>query len=112
MRDFLRFIHQLWLILYFLRGVILTLLVLLLTCAAVVAIAEEMPVGMSLYFMLVTALTIGYGDIIPVTFWGRLASLAGGIAGVLSMGIVIAVANRALERAYREKIETHRRKNS
>jgi voltage-gated potassium channel len=93
-------------------GLTTRLLVLLLVCAIVVAIAEKMPVRQAVYFMLVTALTIGYGDITPATPLGRAASITAGAIGVLNTGIIVAVATRALERAYRERREADDRKAS
>ena len=96
MRDFLRFLRQLLLILHFLRGILFTFLLLLIICVVVIAFAEGMPIRQAIYFVLVTALTIGYGDVTAATMLGRMASVAAGILGVLANGIVVAVAVRAL----------------
>ena len=69
----------------------------------VVVLAEEIPVGQAVYFVLVTTLTIGYGDITPATAWGRVASVAAGVFGVLATGIGIAAAVHALSQAVQEK---------
>ena len=102
MNDFLRFLRQLWIVIHFLRGVVLSLLLLLLVCAITVSISEGMPLRTAVYFILVTALTIGYGDITPVTPLGRITSVAAGIIGIVCTGIVIAASVRSLERAYRD----------
>jgi hypothetical protein len=107
MHDFFRFVRHLWFVLHFLRGVVLSLLLLLAICAITVAIAEDMPVRTAVYFILITALTIGYGDIALVTPWARLASVAAGLIGVVSTGIVVAAAVLALKRAYRETHGPH-----
>ena len=102
MRDFLRFLRHLWKVIHFLRGVVVSLLLLLLFCAILVAVSEGMPLREAVYFVLITALTIGYGDITPATPLGRVASVAAGIIGIVSTGIVVAASVRALERSYRE----------
>ncbi|MDG5816004.1 potassium channel family protein [Chitinispirillales bacterium ANBcel5] len=51
----------------------------------------------SLYFMFITSMTIGYGDITPVTPSGKILSVVGGILGILTTGIVVAVALQALK---------------
>jgi voltage-gated potassium channel len=51
----------------------------------------------SLYFSAVTALTIGYGDLVPHSILGRCASLLLGLLGITLTGIVAAAAVRALE---------------
>jgi voltage-gated potassium channel len=53
--------------------------------------------GESLYFSAVTALTIGYGDIVPHTFLGRTASLLLGLLGITLTGIIAGAAVRALQ---------------
>jgi len=74
-RDFQRFVQHLFNALYLVRGAMLAFLLLLLACAIVVAIAEGMSFGNSMYFVLITALTVGYGDIVPTTMWGRMVRL-------------------------------------
>lgn len=50
----------------------------------------------SLYLAAATALTIGYGDLAPVTIWGRVIAIALGIEGLILMGVVVAAAVAAL----------------
>lgn len=50
----------------------------------------------SLYLAAITSLTIGYGDLAPVTVWGRVIAVALGIEGFVFMGIVVAAAVAAL----------------
>jgi voltage-gated potassium channel len=109
-RDFQRFFRHFFGTLYFVRGALLAFLLLLLACAIVVAIAEGMSFGNATYFVLVTALTVGYGDIVPTTMWGRIASLAAGVIGLLAFGIIVAVNTRALKEFVEENIREHNTK--
>ena len=104
MRDFLRFMRYLFGIIYFLRGILLSFGLLMLVCVFVIRHSENMPWGESIYFVLVTALTIGYGDITPETPLGRIVSITAGVIGLLMTGIVIASAVRALTMAMQEKV--------
>lgn len=104
MRDFIRFIRNLFEIVYFIRGIILTFALLLLICVVVISLAEGLPFGRATYFVLITALTIGYGDVTPMTPLGRITSVAAGIFGLLVTGIVVAVAVRALTQSVQQKI--------
>jgi hypothetical protein len=103
MRDFLLFLRYLFRIIHFARGILLSLGLLLLICVLVFSRAEGVAFREGVYFVLITALTIGYGDITPETAWGRIASVAAGVIGVLITGMVIAAAVRALGQALQIK---------
>ncbi|SAL00968.1 Ion channel [Caballeronia calidae] len=57
--------------------------------------------GETLYFCSVTALTIGYGDVVATTAIGRALSVLLGLYGVLVTGVTTAVAVFAVQRAAR-----------
>jgi len=79
------------------RGVILMLAMALLFCTVMIARVEDTPFGDALYFTLITGLTIGYGDITPTTAAGRFVSILAGVIGVIFVGLVVAIATRALK---------------
>jgi voltage-gated potassium channel len=106
-RDFQRFVQHFFGALYFVRGAMLVFLVLLLVCASAVAIAEGMSFGNAMYFVLITALTVGYGDIVPTTMWGKIASVAAGVIGLLLFGIIVAVNTRAMREMVRDRDREH-----
>jgi voltage-gated potassium channel len=55
--------------------------------------------GGALYYCGVTALTIGYGDIVPTTGIGRFAAVLLGMLGVLVTGLTTSAAVFAVQRA-------------
>jgi voltage-gated potassium channel len=59
------------------------------------------PLGQTWYFCAITALTIGYGDVVPTTTFGRIDAVLLGLIGVLFTGLVIAAAVRAIQEAAR-----------
>ncbi len=59
---------------------------------------KKMPFADALYFTFVTGLTIGYGDIAPVTTGGRVIAILTGLLGVLITGLIIAIAVYALRK--------------
>lgn len=100
-QSFLRACHQMF---HYVRGVILFQVLLLAICAVVFVVAEGIPVGDSVYLTLITATTIGYGDIAPITTAGRAASVAAGFVGLVNFGLVTAITNRALRNLAETKI--------
>lgn len=80
----------------YVQGNLVGLLLLVFAGGLVLSIVEDLPLGESIYFACVTGLTIGYGDIAPVTALGRVIGVGIGFVGVLSTGLYVAVATRAL----------------
>ena len=78
------------------RGIFFALFAWLVVDAAAIAYFEKMPFVDALYFTFVTGLTIGYGDIAPVTLAGRVVSILTGFLGILITGLIVAVAVYAL----------------
>jgi len=97
MKDFINFIRNFYRVSSLVQGVMLVLLMLILLGALVISWAEGLGLGTSLYFALVTATTIGYGDISPTTVSGRIASVMLGIIGLVYFGLVVAISTRALQ---------------
>jgi voltage-gated potassium channel len=103
MRDFRLFFRHLVETILIVRHVFTVFIGLLALCVLAIVQAEGLSVGRATYLVLITALTIGYGDVTPETVVGKIASVAAGILGLLVTGIVIAIAVRALGQAAEEK---------
>ena len=56
----------------------------------------------SLYFTMITALTVGYGQIVPKTSKGRLLSVFSGITGIILGGLIVSVALNAVVISWEE----------
>ena len=93
------FFRYLWLI----RHTILSLLALVILDAIVIALVEGISIGNSMYFSFITAFTIGYGDITPITIIGKVLAILMGLLGIIFTGLVVAVATRALVRTIEEE---------
>jgi voltage-gated potassium channel len=60
--------------------------------------------GRGVWWALVTLATVGYGDIVPVTFWGRMVGVAVILGGILSLSVLTAtVASIFVERKFRRE---------
>lgn len=80
--------------------------VFLLAGALVFSLAEEKSFGDSLWWAVVTAMTVGYGDYVPVTLVGRLA--AGVLMHIIPLFIIPLVIVRLLRAFVRDEHEfTH-----
>lgn len=67
----------------------------------IVGRVENMAWGDGFYFAMVTGLTIGYGDITPVTIIGRLIALSLGFIGIVLTGMMVATAVFSLQKAWK-----------
>jgi len=105
MTDFLIFLSRLLRLLHFVRGALGVLLLLLGLCALTLMWAEGLPLGDALYLTAVTGLTVGYGDIAPTSPLGRIACVTAALIGVVFVGLVVAVATRALAQAVNDNSE-------
>ncbi len=100
-RDFLRFVRHVFDLLHFVRGALFGLLLVLVFCSVLLMAAEGLAFGEVLYLTAITALTVGYGDITPTTASGRIVAVVIGFVGVICVGIIVAVANRALAQGFK-----------
>ena len=93
------FLKYNWLV----RQVLIALLALVIIGALIVALIEGIGIGNSLYLSFITAFTIGYGDIAPVTFAGRVSSIILGLVGIMFTGLVVAISISALANTIEEE---------
>ena len=96
MSDIRRFNRLFFHALSKIQGIVFGLLAWLVVNAAAIAYFEKIPFADALYFSFVTGLTIGYGDIAPVTLAGRVVAILTGFVGILITGLIVAVAVYAL----------------
>jgi hypothetical protein len=92
-------IQVVWPILIVLLGVMLAL-------GIVIGLLEGWSILEAVYFAFVSGLTIGYGDFAPTRPLTRVLAIGIGLAGVLLVGLIVAIAVRALEitsRRHREE---------
>jgi len=92
------FFHAIWHV----RAVILVLIALIIAGAGAVTLVEKMPFADTLYFAFVTGLTIGYGDIVLHSPFGRLVSILIGLIGILFTGLLVAVLVYAIRESFEE----------
>jgi voltage-gated potassium channel len=99
---FTSFTRHFFRVIWHVKAVILMLVTLVAAGAGAVTLVEKMPFGETLYFAFVTALTIGYGDIVVKTPFGRLVALLIGFVGILFTGLMVAALVLAVRESYEE----------
>ena len=104
-KTFIVFNKYFFLNLWYIRHVVIGLLIIVLLCAYLIGRFEGMSTENSIYFTFVTAFTIGFGDITPLTTGGKIISLVVGLIGIIFTGIIVAVSLRALDKALKEEHE-------
>ena len=96
LRVFLEFVRRLLHYALHTREVIGTLLLLVALGGVAISWLERLTLSDGIYFAFITALSIGYGDISPQTMIGKVLSVGIGLAGMLFVGITVAISTRAL----------------
>jgi len=93
-------------VLWHLRAILAMLLILFLILSVAmyyvggavdVATRTHASLGHTFYFCAVTALTIGYGDVVPTTTPGLIVAVLLGLLGVLITGVITASAVYAIQ---------------
>ena len=82
-----------------LAGLFVVFGVLILGGALLLARFEKARFEDTLYFALVTALTVGFGDITPLTRGGRVVTVMLAFLGLVLIGVFVAIASEALDRS-------------
>jgi len=91
-------------VIYVLRKIVITLFGFIITMGFVLSFVENIGIWDALYFAFVSALTVGYGDIVPRTAVGRfICVILLPITGMLLTGIMVAAAINAIDRGVKKE---------
>ncbi len=93
------FIHAHWQLMAELAGLFLILGVVIVLAGTLIARFDKISIADGIYFACTTALTIGFGDLVPKTGTTKVIAVILGILGLIMFGIVVAVAVHALDMA-------------
>ena len=88
----------------YIGGVVALLFTLILAGGFAMAYLDGRPLMESLYLALITGLTVGYGDLAPVTPLSKLIAILIGFLGIVFTGIVVAASLKALEMTINEQM--------
>jgi len=101
-RAFLDFLRNVVTATLLVREVLGCLVIIILLDGFLFSLVEGKDIGSSIYFAFITALTIGYGDITPVTTLGRIVAVFTGLCGTIFVGLVVAINTRALRQTVKQ----------
>ncbi len=77
----------------------LLLVIVLVAGAALFALADHRSFGTALYWAITTASTVGYGDVTPITAWGRVVAVGVMLTAIPLLGLLFANAASAAAEA-------------
>lgn len=77
-------------------GIIIFLNLFIVTLGILFGVIEEIGPFKGIYFSYVSALAIGYGDIVPHTILGRFISIVLGVIGIVLFGIIVGISTRTV----------------
>ena len=102
-RVFLDFVRNVVTATLLVREVLSCLVILIVLDGILFSLVEGKDIGSSIYFAFITGLTIGYGDITPVTTLGRIVAVFTGLCGTIFVGLIVAINTRALRQTVKEE---------
>jgi len=103
-KSFLTFAYHFVHYSHILRGILLSLISLVVSGGLVFARCEGIPYSQGIYFSLITSSTVGFGDITPKTGIGQCISVFLAFIGTIYFGLIVAVATRAFTETIKESL--------
>ena len=91
------FLNSHWQLITELAGLFLALAVLVVLAGMLIAKFDKISLEDGIYFAFITALTVGFGDIIPKSRVTRVISIILALLGLVLVGILVAVSVHALD---------------
>jgi voltage-gated potassium channel len=86
------------------RNILLILLAIIIIGGLLLSLFDGKSLAEGQYLAFITAMTIGYGDLAPVTWPARIVAVLIGINGLLFTGVIVAFTLKAIELTFREDI--------
>ena len=91
---------------YFAKKILFTLFLLIIIFGIILGIVENIGISEGIYLAFISAFTVGFGDITPITPLGKiLCAFFLPILGMILTGIVVSIAIKSIERIFKEKKE-------
>ena len=106
-RSFLTFTSHFFNYCYVLRGLLGAQYGLIVLGGVMFAHFEDIAISQGIYFALITAHTVGYGDIVPATGIGQVISVVLALIGTILFGLMVAVATQAFTVTIKEYLQVH-----
>lgn len=98
------FIKFFFLILTLIYPLLLTLLVVIVILGQIVGRVESWSRFNALYWSLITAFTVGYGDLFPVKKMSKILAILITFIGVMFTGVIVAITVTTASEAFKENV--------
>ena len=93
-------------VIYVVRKIVITLFVFIIIMGILLAFLDGLGIWNGIYFAFVTALTLGYGDIVPHTAVGKfICAILLPTTGMVFSGIIVAAAIAAINKGLEEEFK-------
>jgi len=90
---------------YGLGKFLLLLLVIIVLGAYIISVFDHKHFADSLYLSFITATTVGYGDITPVSYASKLVAVILGLIGIVLTGLIVGITIEALRLSLNEQLD-------
>jgi voltage-gated potassium channel len=98
----LEFLKNLARLYYGLGKFLLLLLVMIILGAYIISVFDHKHFADSLYLSFITATTVGYGDITPVSYASKLVAVILGLIGIVLTGLIVGITIEAIRLSINE----------
>ena len=102
---FVFFIKEFARLVTLLKSILLSLLFIIIGCGFLFAYIEQIDIFDALYFIFITATSVGYGDIVPITLIGKIISISAGFIGLIFIGLTVGIATVAVKETYKYHLD-------
>jgi len=87
-----------------LKSLYLAFLMIFISAAFAFHLLEDMPFWDALYLTFITGLTVGYGDLSPITGFGRVIAIFIALCGLVLTGVMVATAVQVVKILFEDQV--------
>ena len=89
---------------YYLAKFFILILLIIILGALIISLFDQIKFSQSLYLSFITATTVGYGDLTPVSSVSKIVAVILGVLGIVFTGTIVAVTVEGIRLTLKEKL--------